>query len=383
MQSTFLPANVASAASVNPLAYAYGGPKLSGKLKASPEDFCVTEQLGFTPSGEGEHIFLDIEKRCLTTLAVRDSIARLAGCKTMDVGYGGLKDKWACTRQWFSIYLPGGGDIDWTQLQQHAASKSDTNTQAQLLIHAVTKHNRKLRRGAHKANAFQLRLSGLASDSIIGASALAEYCSDRLQQLADTGMPNYFGEQRFGANKRANNLAKARALFVNNQRMPREQRSLCLSAARSYLFNCVLSARVASNSWTSYIDGDVLMLEGSRSQFSLTHNVDRKIEPDDAERKSVVERLQSGDIHISGPLCGRGEGVSKAAAQIVEQRVLAPEQALVEGLCRQGVDQDRRSLRALPKELDWHLESDKLQLSFVLPTGSYATMLVRELVNCD
>ncbi|MDG1937788.1 MAG: tRNA pseudouridine(13) synthase TruD [Pseudomonadales bacterium] len=353
--------------------YAYGGPVATGKIKAIPEDFFVDEQLDFEPSGEGEHVFLHIEKRCLTTLAVRDKIAKLAACKSMDVGYSGLKDKWAVTRQWFSVYLPGGDQLDWQSLCEQ--DDSDNGSGAYIKLLTVCRHSRKLRRGTHKANAFKLVVSSLDASSLTRCDvAFKDQLAQKIKALCEQGVPNYFGEQRFGRN----NLAKARALFSANKRMPREQRSLCLSAARSYLFNQVLDARIAADNWSAYLDGDVLMLDGSRSRFVLDDNsVDKEQVAAD-----IDQRLAQGDIHISGPMCGRGSSGVTSLAEQFEDLAIADELALMEGLDRQGVDVARRPLRFFPKQLDWHLDSEKCHLSFVLPTGSYATVLIRELVEC-
>lgn len=367
--------------SVATSAYAYGGPLANAVIRAKPEDFYVDELLGFEPSGEGEHVFLQIEKRCLTTLALRDKIATLAACKAMDVGYAGLKDKWAVTRQWFSVYLPGDKTVDWLSLETPDASSTDAPLAEQNLapresaikLHTVIRHSRKLRRGAHKGNAFKLVVSSLSAVKD-PAGELSEQLEEKIQALTTKGMPNYFGEQRFGSN----NLAKARSLFAGNKRMPREQRSMCLSAARSFLFNQLLSARVAMDNWLSYVAGDVLMLDGSRSQFVL----DKAAINNTEELQKLQQRLTECDIHISGPMCGRGRSDVSADAEQIELQALAAEQSLIEGLDRQGVDIARRPLRVLPKQLQWHLNSEKLHLSFVLPTGSYATVLIRELVEC-
>lgn len=355
------------------LAYAYGGPVATGKIKAIPEDFFVDELLGFEPSGEGEHVFLHIEKRALTTLAVRDKIAALASCKSMDVGYSGLKDKWAVTRQWFSVYLPGGDQLDWQRLAEQASSdSSDNSAGAYIKLLTVCRHSRKLRRGAHKANAFKLVVSSLSAADLYEPLAL------KIKALCEQGVPNYFGEQRFGKS----NLPKARALFSANKRMPREQRSLCLSAARSYLFNRVLGARIAANNWSTYVDGDVLMLDGSRSRFVLDAEADSIADSGAQMAAQIEQRLAQGDIHISGPMCGRGCSGVTAAAEQLEDAAIADEIALVEGLDRQGVDVARRPLRCFPKQFEWQLEDEKCHLSFILPTGSYATVLIRELVEC-
>ena len=362
------------------LAYAYAGPALNAVIKQQAEDFYVDEILGFEPSGTGEHVFLHIEKRCLTTLAVRDAIAKLAGCKLMDVGYSGLKDKWAVTRQWFSVYLPVTIEPNWSELLIDAQS-----SQAYLRVLKINRHDRKLRRGTHKENAFKLALRdvGNVSDSRDFSMDAEHYFNQRLTILSEQGFPNYFGQQRFSNQ----NLVKARQLFDANKRMPREQRGLCLSAARSYLFNLLLSERVRQDNWTHYLAGDVLMLAGSRSQFSLHEDDADWFNSSAADElmklvNPIEQRLREADIHISGTLCGFGESPLSATALELETAVFRSEQALVDGLCRQGVEQARRPLRAMPKQLKWQFKSEKLQLSFVLPTGSYATVLLRELVEC-
>jgi len=356
------------------LAYAFGAPEVKAVIKQQPEDFYVDEILGFEPSGAGEHIFLHVEKRCLTTLAVRDAIAKLAGCKLMDVGYSGLKDKWAVSRQWFSVYLPSKAEPNWSELVTKAQS-----SQAYLRLLKVERHDRKLRRGTHKENAFQL----IVRDVEPLSTNAVDYFKTRIMAICEQGFPNYFGSQRFSGN----NLAKARQLFETQKRMPREQRSLCLSAARSYLFNLLLSKRVSLDKWTRYIVGDILILAGCRSQFSL-HEIDSVVAENEQQETlkqqvdRIEQRLKEGDIHISGPLCGRGVSALSAAALQLETEVLTPEQALVDGLCQQGVEQARRPLRVIPKQFSWQFEREQLHLSFVLPTGSYATVLLRELIEC-
>ena len=298
----------------------------------------------------------------------------------MDVGYSGLKDKWAVTRQWFSVYLPVTIEPNWSELLIDAQS-----SQAYLRVLKIDRHDRKLRRGTHKENAFKLALRGACnvSDSRDLSMDAEHYFNQRLTILSEQGFPNYFGQQRFSNQ----NLVKARQLFDANKRMPREQRGLCLSAARSYLFNLLLSERVRQDNWTHYLAGDVLMLAGSRSQFSLHEDDADWFNSSAADElmklvNPIEQRLREADIHISGTLCGFGESPLSATALELETAVFRSEQALVDGLCRQGVEQARRPLRAMPKQLKWQFKSEKLQLSFVLPTGSYATVLLRELVEC-
>ncbi len=355
------------------LAFSYGGPLVSGVIRAVPEDFYVNEILGFEPSGEGEHVFLQIEKRGLTTFAIRDKIAKLASCRHMDVGYSGLKDKWAITRQWFSVYLPGAEGPDWSKLaESHREDDSLTVARSSLKLLKVVRNNKKLRRGTHKANAFKLlvtQCSGLDDNSKLALD-------NRMQVIRKKGVPNYFGAQRFG--RQGSTLKQARDMFANKKRMARDQRGLCLSAARSQLFNKLLSLRVAGQSWCEYLEGDVLILAGSRSQFTLdASDID---DPDGLAE--IARRIYEGDLSVAGPLYGRGGQPDSSVAGQLEQRVFEQESVLAEGLVASDVDASRRPLRIIPEQLKWQISSEKCHLSFVLPTGSYATILLRELIEC-
>lgn len=343
------------------LAYAFGGPLGRATIKALPEDFLVEELLGFEPDGEGEHVFLYIEKRQLNTQDVVEQLARLSRVKSRDIGFSGLKDKQAVTRQWFSVYLPGkqAAEPQWQQLNNDKLS-----------VLQLARHCKKLRRGVHQANAFTILLRNCDFSH--------EAAHERLAQLP-AGVPNYFGSQRFG--KQGNNLLAAQRWFSGASRAPKKpaQRSLYLSAARSYLFNCVLDARVADASWCQYLAGDILMLSGTNSQFSV-----------DAWDAVLAQRLASGDIHISGPMVGestsRGNALSAEsalpAALRLEKTIIGEHGTLAAGLEAQRVKAQRRALRMMPGQFasEW-LDSVNLQLRFSLPSGCFATMLLRELAD--
>lgn len=331
------------------LPHAYGNPPLTAVLRSSPEDFQVEEILGYDADGEGEHALLWVEKRGANTDWVARELARFAEVPPLNVGYAGLKDRHAVTRQTFSVQLAGKPDPDWSQFPH-----------AEVKVLAATRHKRKLKRGALRGNRFVLALREVDGDRAVAEQVLA--------QIAQRGVPNYFGEQRFG--REGGNVALARAMFAG-RRFDRDKRHFLLSAARSHIFNTVLAARVEQGSWDSPMDGEIWALAGSRSWFGP--------EPFD---EVLSGRLARGDIHPSGPLWGRGETPAKADVAALEHAVAAAHADLADGLVAARMDQERRALRMIPQNLAWRwLEDDALELSFELPAGAYATTVVRELAR--
>lgn len=335
---------------IHSLAYAYGRPALRGRLRVSPEDFSVTELPCVEPTGEGEHVWLWVRKRNANTPWVAEQLAAFAGIHPRQVSYAGLKDRRAETEQWFSVQLPGRAMPDW------AAIGADSFT---VLRHA--RHSRKLRRGALRGNAFRICIRDLHADPV----ALER----RLQLVAEDGVPNYFGEQRFGRD--GGNLRTADRLFRNPaRRLSRNKRSLALSAVRSFLFNRVLSERVAAGNWNQPVPGDALQLQGSHSFFVAT-----VIDTD------LQARVQTGDVHPTGPLHGRGESPVQGESLALETRVLTTYPDWLQGLEAAGLKQDRRALRLPVTGLGWqHAAADVLELEFSLPAGAYATSVLRELL---
>lgn len=329
---------------------AFGEPCGTAVLKACAEDFQVDEVLDIPLSGAGEHLWLWMEKRNLNTEEAARRLARWARVPLKQVSYAGLKDRQALTRQWFSIQLPGKADPDFTTLSD-----------ASLVLLKSQRHQRKLQRGAHSANGFLLRLTGLQAER----AAL----DARLEQLRSMGVPNYFGPQRFGY--AGNNLEQARD-FAARRELPvqRNLRSRLLSAARSYLFNRVLAARVADGTWNQAQPGDLLSFTSSHSFFPAS------------EADCSDPRLAAQDMHPTGPLWGDGDLLLSGKASALEGQIGESEKALTEWLGSAGLTAERRILRLPIAGLTWHYPSpDILQLQFVLPTGCFATAVVRELVR--
>lgn len=330
--------------------FAWGGPVGTGCIRRTPEDFRVVEELGYSPSGDGEHLWLEIEKRGMNTLDVARALADRAGVPLRSVGFAGLKDRNAVTRQPFTIQLPGQADPDVSAWAEEG-----------LRIVAVSRHVRKIQRGRLAGNHFELTLR-----DVDGAQDRIE---ERLQTIRQGGVPNGFGEQRFGGN----NIARAYRLFRGElRRKPsKSKRGFYLSAARSLIFNKVLEARLIDGSWNRLLDGELVMLDGSRSTF-----------PAEVITDELVERAERLDVHPSGPMAGREGLRAGGAVDRLEQSVLDDHAELVEGLQRFGLSGERRALRMRVRDLDWHwVEDQVLVLRFGLRSGSYATTVLRELLD--
>ncbi|MDH5325743.1 MAG: tRNA pseudouridine(13) synthase TruD [Gammaproteobacteria bacterium] len=333
------------------LAFAFGAPQAKGRLRCSPTDFKVWEQLSFTPSGDGEHWFFQIEKTGLNTEEVVSHLANQLKVSKVDIGYAGLKDKHAVTTQWFSVKL-AGRDVP-------AAAQIDTD---QLQVQQMLRNQRKLKTGAIAQNRFEIRVNELQGDR--------EWICERVNTIRERGVPNYFGEQRFGHN--GQNLFRAREMLQGRKVKSRHLRGLYYSAIRSFLFNRVLSHRVEQRCWNQALPGDAMSLDGSRSSFIAEH-IDTEIE----------RRLTEFDIHPSGPLpgtCGKS-GLASGQAAELEQAILEPYQELCSQLQASGLSQQRRALRLVVPDIELSLQDDVLQLAFSLPSGAYATTVLRELVS--
>jgi len=330
-------------------ALAHGAPVLSARIRTTPEDFLVEEIDGFEATGSGEHLLLTIEKRGTNTAFAAAELARWAGVPPMGVSYAGLKDRHAVTRQRFSVHLP-------KRIAPDLASLQSTD----MRVVKSEWHSRKLPRGALAGNRFELILRDVQGER--------EAIDERLTLIGAQGVPNYFGEQRFG--RFGDNVANALAMFAG-RRVGRDQRTLLLSAARSELFNQVLAARVSDGSWNRGLPGEVWMLDGSRSVFGPEPMTD-----------AISTRLAEFDIHPTAPLWGRGQLRSTDDAKALEESVLADPRALSlrQGLEAAGLSQERRSTRLRPGGLrsEW-LDEGTLRLCFELPPGSYATTLLAEL----
>lgn len=334
-------------------AHAFPVLDISARFKRLPEDFIVVEELPFELTGQGEHAWLQLRKRNNNTDWVAGRIADYAGVKKQAVGYAGLKDRFAVTTQWFSVYLPGREDVDWDGFHLEGVELLET-----------VRHQRKLQRGALKQNSFTIRLRDIKIEN----NGRIEQLIERCELIKQQGIPNYFGEQRFGHD--LSNLADAEQMFSQpRKRIPRHKRSIFLSAARSWIFNTILSERIKAGSWNRRIKGDVFMLDGRSACFR------------DDDSTELDQRIDKGEIHPSAVLWGDGEHMAEADCEAIEADVVERFPVFKQGLRDARVQQQRRALRLMVQGLEWkHVASD-LVLSFSLQAGSYATMVLREIVK--
>ncbi|TAK75506.1 MAG: tRNA pseudouridine(13) synthase TruD [Aquabacterium sp.] len=310
---------------------AYPASGASATLKLLNEDFIVTELPLQLPCGEGEHIWLDVEKNGANTAFVAQQLAEAAGVQERDVGYAGLKDRYAITRQWFSIYLPKGETPDLTLLQ-HPEFK----------VLSQSRHVKKLRPGDLQGNRFRIVLRDVA-----GGPEVTNAIEANLKAIASQGVPNYFGAQRFGFE--GGNVEQGRAMLAREIRVRNpKKKGIYLSAVRSFVFNEVLALRIRQGLWGKTLPGDVM---------------------DEAGRPT-------------GPLWGRGRVITTDQAKELEDGVAQRHAILCDGMEHAGLDQERRALVASPADLSWEWPQDnQLVLTFSLPAGIYATSVLNEILR--
>lgn len=322
-----------------------------GTLKASPEDFVVIEDLGFTPDGEGEHLLVRILKRGCNTRFVADALAKFLKVHAREVSFAGQKDKQAVAEQWFCVRLPGKDMPDLSGFTLEGCR-----------VLEYSRHRRKLRPGALKGNAFTLVLREVTHKDDVTARLLA---------IADRGVPNYFGAQRFGLG--GSNLSAARRWAAGGPPLrDRNKRSFALSGARSAMFNHVVSERLKKIEFNQVVDGDALQLAGRGSWFVACEE----------ERSDLQRRVDNRELMLTAPLPGSGEWGPQGSALAFEHACLSHESELLALLENQRVDASRRALMLYPQQMSWNWWDEvTLELKFWLPAGSFATSVVRELIN--
>ncbi len=329
-------------------------PGSGGTLKQSPEDFRVDEIPAYAPSGEGPHLYLQIQKRGRTTRDVVREAARLLGVQERDVGVAGLKDRHAVTVQWLSFPVVKGPD---------PASLGGEGWR----VIAASRHGNKLRTGHSRGNRFAIVVRG----GDLGAARAAA------DALAVRGLPNFFGSQRFGADGKNADLGRAILRGAGDPEARRASRDrflrrLALSAWQSLLFNRWLAERMRDGLLARAIPGDAMKKLDSGGVFACE---------DPAADQPRVERFE---ISPAGPMFGHALRPAGGEAGEREARILAADGVSVADLARGGGETEgtRRAAR-IPVSVELEEVPGGYRASFDLPRGSYATVVMGELTRSD
>jgi tRNA pseudouridine13 synthase len=318
------------------------------RLRSVPEDFRVEEIPLYRPTGAGDHTFVNVEKRLRTTEDVARALARIAGARARDVGYAGRKDRVAVATQWFSV--PG--------LDPERAREIDLPG---VKVLEAVRHPHKLRTGQLRGNRFHIVVRDL--DDRACASAVR-----RLERSCRLGMPNRFGAQRFG--RGGENVERAQRLLRGEGAVAdrRAQRFL-LSALQAAVFNAVLAAR--ETPLDALEQGEIAMVHASGGCF-VVEDLARE-----APRAAAFEISATGPIFGTRVLEPRGEAAARERAASEHLGVVPGNLKLPRGIRLRGA---RRPLRVRPEETRAEPIGGGLELRFSLPPGSYATVLLEELL---
>ena len=326
-------------------------PGIGGRIKESPRDFLVEEVPLYPFSGEGDHLFIKVEKEEATTLDVVRALCDLLGLSQKEVGYAGMKDKVALTRQWFS--LPAG------KVDERALSSLEDRG---FRVLDLTRHTNKLRVGHLKGNRFRVVVKGVVPDALERAKA-------KLEVIATRGMPNYYHGQRWGQD--SGNVKAGLALLKRGKRgktSPYRAR-LLVSAVSAWLFNRYLDWRLDEGVFGRALAGDIARKRDTGGLFM--------VEDDGAE----TLRLEAGEIDITGPIYGSKLWMAQGIPGEKERSLLEEAGLTLASFKPFKSLGTRRPLRVAPGDMEVTQERDTLILSFFLPAGSYATVLLEELMK--
>lgn len=331
------------------LPYLTPGAGIGGQLKQFPEDFFVDEIPAYEPSGAGEFLFLQIEKRGLSTPDLLEHIRSVLSLKPSDVTCAGRKDTSAVTRQYVSVPVVVSELIDRIETDQTR-------------VLSAKRHTNRLKTGHHRGNRFRV----VVRDAVPNATVLAE---EIVAAIRESGFPNYFGDQRFGQTGTTDDAGFRLLRGERVRRMSRDRLRFTLSAVQSRLFNACLADRISDGLCRTVLAGDVMQVTASKGPFVVS---DVAVEQ---ARYDCHETVLSGPIY--GPKMKQPQGVPGEREQAVLDRFELPREAF--SRFRKLTLGTRRPMVVLPNDLSVRNVEHGLEFSFSLPAGVYATSLMREL----
>lgn len=322
----------------------------AGHLYPNPEDFIVTEIPSYPPSGSGEHLFIEVEKTGCTTLDIVGELAKQLGVSKSDVGFAGMKDKFAVARQWFSIPVP-------MQSEPPLADIGD----ARFKVLSSKRHPHKLRRGHQKGNRFCITVRDVSSSGFESARAAFE-------ALCSRGIPNLFGNQRFGRD--GDNADRALRFLRGQEKAPRDRRtrSLLTSSLQSTVFNLTLKLRMDAGLFTTALLGDIMQKHDTKGLFEV----------EDAENEQP--RLDALQISPTGPMHGKKMRQARGRARAFEEEALRIVGLTEEEAVRLGPGTRRVFRHPMGDSAQLtQPTSDTFVLNVELPSGAYATVVLEHL----
>jgi tRNA pseudouridine13 synthase len=327
---------------------------IGGQIRATPEDFQVEERPLYLPCGEGEHLYVRITKRGLSTPDLVRRLSSTLGVRAQAIGVAGLKDARAITTQMVSL--------QGITPQQVSQLKIDEQL---LTVEILARHRNRLRTGHHAGNRFRLVIRDVAAQAAEAVPAV-------LDRLTARGVPNYFGPQRQG--KSGGNYQIGAALLTDARRrekMGRAKRIWYLNTYQSFLFNRMLARRI--DRIDRVLTGDWAMKSDNGACFQV----------EDADQEQP--RADRFEISPTGILFGSRASWADGEPGKIEEAVIAEagttRDALVAAGKACGFRGERRALRVPLADLEWSLNGSILTLTFALPPGAYATSVLRELMK--
>jgi len=357
-----------SCLSVADLPFLTDTPGTGGRYRSRPEDFQVAELPLYEPSGEGEHALLLVEKCDVTTQQVVEFFSRTLGVPERDIGVAGRKDRFAVTRQYFSVPAGSLDSLDPEAVSDQVDPDAALKSGERIRILSVDRHRNKLKTGHLAGNCFEIVVRGMTSDAPL------ETAQQTALQISDSGFVNYFGEQRFGQNGDTDQDGFRLLKGERVRRLNRSAMRFAISAAQSRLFNLWAHRRVRDSLTHQVLAGDVMQLARSGGCFTV----------EEAELSDEQDRFEKYETVVTGPLPGvkmkaaRGVAGQRERDVLLEAGLSGEEFTKFRRLARGA----RRALLVWPCDLSVSLrDSDALVFSFTLPPGAYATCLLREFLK--
>lgn len=322
-----------------------------GSIKNDPLDFIVTEIPLYEPCGEGEHVYLKIRRSGLNTKDVEKILSRTLKIPAGRIGIAGLKDKHATTVQWFSIHLPG---IKTETVMEPLRGIS------QFEIISVSRHKNKLKRGHLIGNQFEIQIRDMNNPD---KGLIESY----LKRMQETGIPNFFGEQRLGEHDK--NVNQGREILKSGQKIHTWLDQYLVNSYQSHIFNIWLIKRIRETGFLMPVSGDVFKKHDFGGLFAGNHPSSEK------------ERFEAKEISFAGPLFGEDMMEASSQALEIENHLLSEQNLSPDDFSRARLTGGRRVARIFPEFHSVSLNNKDCCLEFSLPKGSYATVVLNEIMK--